>query len=76
MMGYEARQEAMNDLIAERARELMPDEDEYTLDEDIPESIADGIFDRDVWKRIKVLYDGWAEWQRRLFHEYLRKGLE
>ena len=54
-MGYEERQEAMNDFISDRARELMPDEDEYTLDEDIPESIADGNFDEAVRKRMKVL---------------------
>lgn len=50
-MGYEARQEAMNDAIAERAREMMPDEDSYTLDVDIPENIADGIYDEAVLDR-------------------------
>ncbi len=35
-MGYEARQEAMNEAINDRARELMPAEDEYTMDDDIP----------------------------------------
>lgn len=75
-MGYEARQEAMNDFIAERARELMPDEDEYTLDEDIPERIAEGIYDKAVKKRIKVLFDGWTPGQRSMFHKLLLEGLE
>lgn len=44
-MGYEARQDAMNDYIADRIAEATPDESEYTMDEDIPEVIAEGIYD-------------------------------
>lgn len=55
-MGYEERREAMNDYIAERAREMMPDESEYTMDEDIPEIIEQGSFDVAVLKRtIKIV---------------------
>lgn len=55
-MGYEARREAMDEAVANRARELMPDESEYTMDEDIPESIADGLFDEAALRRtIKIV---------------------
>ena len=66
----------MNDLIAERAREFMPDESEYTLDEDIPEVIEEGVFDDAVRARIKVLFDGWTVGERHRFYEYLLEGLE
>ena len=54
-MGYEERREAMNDYIAERAREMMPDESEYTMDEDIPQAIADGLFDEAVLLRAAAI---------------------
>lgn len=75
-MGYEARQEAMNDFVAARARELMPNEDEYTMDEDIPERIEDGDFDEEVWQRIKVLFDGWCSDGRHRFYDYLLEEVE
>lgn len=54
-MGYEARREAMNDYVAERAREMMPDESEYTMDEDIPEVIKQGSFDVAVMLRAAAI---------------------
>lgn len=54
-MGYEARQDAMNDFIADRIAEAMPDESEYTMDEDIPESIKDGNFDIAVMLRAAAI---------------------
>jgi len=59
-MDYEARREAMNDAIAERARELMPDESEYTMDEDIPENIKDGVFDIAVLERAAAILKEWG----------------
>lgn len=52
-MGYEARQEAMNDFIADRIHEAMPDN--YTLDEDIPEVIEQGSFDVAVMQRAAAI---------------------
>ena len=52
---YEARQEAMNDFIAERAREMYGDpEDLYTVDA-ILELIEYGDFDDAVRKRMEIL---------------------
>jgi len=56
-VGYEARAEAMNDYVAERAREMMPAEDEYTMDEDIPEVIKDGSYDVAVLLRAAAIFD-------------------
>ena len=68
---YEARREAMNEMIAEHT----PDMSEYTLDEDIPECIAEGTFDDAVRKRIKVLFDSWTPGERHRFYAYLLEGL-
>lgn len=75
-MGYEGRREAMDELIAERAHELMPDESEYTMDEDIPEIIGEGVFDEAVKRRIKELFKGWTPGERQRFHKYLLEGLD
>lgn len=72
MSWYEERQDAMNEFIADH----IPDMTEYTLDDDIPESIAEGIFDEAVRKRIKVLFDGWTVGQRHRFYDYLLEGLK
>ena len=56
-MGYEARREAMDDYVAERAREMMPAEDEYTMDADIPEVIKQGSFDVAVLLRAAAIFD-------------------
>lgn len=75
-MGYEARMEAGYDFV----RDNIPDDyvhiEDCTLDEDIPDVIEDGIYDEAVWKRIKVLYDGWCSDGRKKFHEHLAEGLE
>lgn len=71
-MGYEARRDAMNDFIAEH----MPNMDEYTLDDDIPELITEGIYDEAVMRRIKVLFFDWTVGQRHRFYEQLLEELE
>jgi len=58
---YEARQEAMNDFIAERAREMWGNLDGFFTEDAILELIEDGAFDDAVRKRMKVLNESQRE---------------
>ena len=55
-MGYEERQEAANEYIAERAAEIYgAGRDELMNDEEVKENIAGGTYDEDILERIREI---------------------